>query len=104
MPTLLADVRQLRTALRAMDRWEAAGGDLTSAHDRRRFVDDLDGDAAYELSGLALTRLGRLVFAEKARTAETCTPGDDSYPAAPAIVGMPRQGHRRVAASLSFTP
>lgn len=96
--TLLADVTELHGVLHAMEVWETAGGDLTSAHDRRCFIDDLDNDAADELGGLALTRLARLVFAAKAETATTPMLGYDSHPVTPDPVCLPRQGHRRLPA------
>jgi hypothetical protein len=105
--TLLTDMTELRNVLHAMDAWETAGGDLTSAHDRRCFTDGLDEDAADELAGLALTRLARTVFNEKAKTRKTDMPsGDtgDTYLAAPDPVYVPRQGHRPMAATLSFSP
>jgi hypothetical protein len=98
-PTLLADVTELSNVLRAMDEWEAMGGDLNSAHGRRRFVDGLDDDATDEVAGLALTALVRRVFEEKKVAAgERGGPGRDTYPAAPGFAPRPRQGSRRVAA------
>jgi hypothetical protein len=100
-PTLLADVTELRNVLHAMDAWGTASGDLTSTNGRRRFVDD---NATDELSGLALTRLARMVFTEKARTAETRMPGDDTSPAAPDPVRVPRQGYRQLTANRASHP
>jgi hypothetical protein len=45
-----------------------------------------------------------MVFAEKAKAAEMCMPGDDTYPPGPDPACVPRQGYRRVAVSLSLTP
>jgi hypothetical protein len=97
-PKLLADVAELSNVLRAMDNWEASGGDLNSARGRRCFVDGLDNDAADELAGLALTGLLRRVLEEKAAAGEGCTPGEDTYPAALSLGSRPRYGRRRVAA------
>jgi hypothetical protein len=97
-PKLLSDVAELSKVLRAMDEWEAAGGDLNGARDRRRFVDGLDNDAADELGGLALSGLVRMVLAEKVSAGERCKPGQDSFVAAPDLGSRPRYGYRRVAA------
>jgi hypothetical protein len=98
-PTQLADVTELSNVLRAMDEWESAGGDLDSAHGRRRFVDGLGDDAADELAGLALTTLARTVFeAQKVAAGETRRPGRDTHPAAPDLGTWPRREYRRAAA------
>jgi hypothetical protein len=96
-PTLLANVTELSTVLRAMDAWEAAGGELGTTHGRRRFVEDLDADALDGLAGRALTGLLRRVLAEKAGSGETNRFGDESHPAVPDSPSWPRQGQRRTA-------
>jgi hypothetical protein len=96
-PTLLADVTELSTVLRAMDDWEDACGDLDTTHGRRRFVDELGADALDELAGHALTRLLRRVLAEKAVAGEANRVGDDSRPTAPDRPSWPTQARRRTA-------
>jgi hypothetical protein len=103
-PRLLADVAELRKVLRAMDEWETAGGDLDSAHGRRRFVDGLDDDATDELAGLALTDLARTVFEERMAFEEKATArearglGGDACPRTPDLGSWSRHGRSRVAA------
>jgi hypothetical protein len=79
-----------------MDEWEAAGGDVTSAHGRRSFLDDLDDDATDELSGLALTQLARLVSEEQRRMFDERLT-DNTSVTVPGPVPAPRQRYRPVA-------
>ncbi|GII24781.1 hypothetical protein [Planosporangium mesophilum] len=94
--TLLADVAELGNVLRAMDEWEAAGGDVTSAQGRRSFVDNLDDGATDELSGLALTKLARLVSEEQRRMFDE-RHTDDTSVTVPGPLPTPRQRYRPVA-------
>ncbi|MGC9668652.1 hypothetical protein ACNTMW_19105 [Planosporangium sp. 12N6] len=97
-PTLLADVAELRNVLRAMDDWESTDGDLTRAQDRERFVAGLDDDAAYELDGLALAGLARLVRAEQAAAAPVRPLVEDRRTPVPDLNSWMRQRRPRVAA------
>jgi hypothetical protein len=96
-PTLLADVAELGTVLRTMDQWEATGGDLDTAHGRRRFVDDLDADTLDELAGQALTGLLRRVLAEQSVAGESNGFSEEIHQAAPDRHSWPKQGRRRTA-------